>query len=264
LKYRSLALVAPTILIVLALQTFQRASIWGNEERLAYSWANTQLYSQRAQRYAALMAEKNGKPNLALAIIHDARERMPNNVMFALHELTLYCRYMQVTRAHYDAFIELIEKPYKFRTFEVWHDFVKFAPEAQCKGLDYDDTLKILTKLKENPLIVNNRPRKQRILHLIGLLEANSGNRIKAYQAFEEAQRIKPDIERALLQSSILASREYYTEALALLEHSERIYSHYGKSDWLDQHGKLDYQMEIDTLKSQIKKDLQKQANSQQ
>ena len=56
-RYRSLVIIGPAILMALALLTFQRASIWGDIERLADSWADSHPYSQRAQRYSALVAE---------------------------------------------------------------------------------------------------------------------------------------------------------------------------------------------------------------
>ena len=78
-----------------------------------------------------------------------------------------------------------------------------------------------------------------------------------------QAQKVKPDIERGLMQSSILAAREYYPEALALLEHSERAYNKKRKSDWIDRRGKLDYQQEIDILKNQIEQDITEQTTRQ-
>jgi tetratricopeptide (TPR) repeat protein len=256
LRYQSLIMIGPAMLIALSLLTFQRAVIWGSEERLAYNWAVIHPNSQRAQRYAVLVAQNHDNPELAMNILQNARARMPNNVMLGLDALTLQCRYGKVNRAQFDAFIELISKPYKFRTFEAWKNFTVFAPTAQCRGLDHDDMLTILMTLRTNPLTLKSRNRQQRIQHLIGLLEANSGNRSKAIEAFMEAQRIKPDIERGLLHSSLLATHEYYVEALDLLEFAEQQFHEHPQAAWPKRRGKLDFVMEIEAMKKQIQQDM--------
>ena len=72
-----------------------------------------------------------------------------------------------------------------------------------------------------------------------------------------EAQNVKPDIERGLLQTSILAAHGFYPEALTLLIRAEEDFKPRHDEFWTARRGQLDYRHEIDVLKSKIEQDLQ-------
>ena len=76
---------AAAMLLVLALTTYQRTSIWGNEGELAALWASRNPDSSRAQATAADAELSRGRPDLAIARLAPLWQQRPNDLQIALN-----------------------------------------------------------------------------------------------------------------------------------------------------------------------------------
>jgi hypothetical protein len=253
-----LKLLIPVVVIVLAFLTYQRAATWGDTELLAYSLAERHPASQRAQRYAAIVAEQSGKPDLAVRLVENARAKIPDSLPLHLHSLLLKCRYSEVNQRDLNELNQLaVNKPYDFRTFSFLEKFVDSVIRDGCGGIAYKDVRLFLQSLLKNPTAQRYAGPKRQVYHLIGQLELHMGNGPLAADAFMMSQQVFPDPEAGLKQAALLAAGDFPEQALQVLDTAEKsiVKSRATKGK---KFVRLDYEKEIQHLRQVIITDLEK------
>ncbi|WP_211343379.1 hypothetical protein [Lampropedia puyangensis] len=75
------------LLGMLAVLTWQRATLWSDNDRLQTYWAVTSPESPRAQNFLAVQLFKNGQPDQGMAFLQEAMIRLPNSSLLTMQWL---------------------------------------------------------------------------------------------------------------------------------------------------------------------------------
>ena len=237
----------------LAFLTSARASIWADEESLAYHWADTNPTSQRAQRHAAIVAVKNNKIALAIDILENAEKNMPENIAIHMHRLTVNCQIRKISREEKQHTETLLSTGYfSFKSFAFLEDTFRMISKERCMNLSFDDAYRFLQALHTNPNSKGKAGPKHQLYFLEGILALEQGLADDASQLFRKSIEIYGNIDAALIQVGLLASAEEYELAISHIDFIEQrfdIASHVRP-------GKLDYTDEIGVLRKKIHRNI--------
>ena len=249
------AAVALTILIIsiLSLLTWQRATIWSDEQILADQWARIHPYSQRAQRHAALTAERHGNPLKALSLLQEAKHRMPGNVTLHLHWMTINCRYSTVSDDLQNETLKLLENGfYSFRNSQMLTSVLEFIATPECKGIDSQFALQAIEALSRNKVAKQEAGARHQLAHNKGLIYLSLQEYDKALLAFQNALKIQPRIETGFYQISLLATHQQYDKSLQHVDDVKQMITTPPKNTL----GGIDYTNEIKILEETIRQDM--------
>lgn len=256
IKKTPLRVLFPVIFIVLtAWQTWQRATIWSNEQLLARQWMSIHPRSQRALRNAALVAEEHRRYDEALAIMETARSRLPERAAVQLHWLQLNCKYRTLERKLKRAeFLESIRTGYyrpRVGTYRLVRTTGELLASTPCIEDHYEYSLHVLAALEKNPHARKDPYSLHELAHIRGLIYLLRGNGVQAVLSFKRSRQLRLNAESALSQAALLATHGLYDAALEhLLWLKQRMDN---KADHLPDES--NYRTEMERLQRQIIKD---------
>jgi len=257
-RYRYLYAVSAILLVLLSVLLHQRAITWSSEESLAYQWAVTRKYSQRAQRYAALVAERHGKTELAFQIISRAKDNLPTRVAILIHWMKLACMTNRpLSGAEQSRFLQDIESGYfTFRSYAFIESSVLYFASDRCRYLDAGFSFQLLDALERNHYAVKLPGALHQIYHARGKLYLAMGLFDQALDSFIQSLKHLPRAETAMNQISALANAQQYDHAYRLL-----LYTKSNIPVSKDQQfGKIDFQAEIMRFEAMLLEDLKMKA----
>ena len=219
------ALVASGLLLLCALTTWQRATIWGQPQQLAALWASRNPDSSRAQVTAASEEISNGQPKLARERLRPLWQQRPNDLQIALNFVDAACAThglsdedrarLNNTLRHADIGTLLVRQ---------WLErALAVAISGRCPGLTLPTVETWLDAAQSNPAINTPLAREKSMPPLLALVALHKQQPDKALDYFNRALAANIGPETAAGQAAELASHGYYIQALKHLDTYEKI-----------------------------------------
>ena len=219
------AVAAVALLGLLAAITWQRASLWSQQDRMAVLWAAQNPESSRAQATAAIFETKAHRPDLAVARLTERTRRKPGDLQLVLNRASALCRLRGISPADSDTVMTALRTATEGdQLVHRWlGNALELAQSGQCKGLDMATVERWLAAARSNPRLVAIPGRQQDLHSLAGQLALARGKPQIALVEFNRAIDAWPTPQAAAQQAAMLATRGCYAEALAHLDYFARM-----------------------------------------
>jgi hypothetical protein len=218
------ALVATALVALLAVTTWQRATLWGQPERMAALWAQQNPASSRAQATMAMLEVQEGEPGRALARLEPLRASHPLDRQIARNELNAACARGGLAQARVAALeATLAGADESLQMVPAWlARMIEAGAGGQCPGLDLAVATRWLEAFARNPRVARDPSFVQDVQPLRAQLALARGDAATAKRYFDAALLAFATPDVAARQAAMLASHGYYAEALAHLDLYER------------------------------------------
>ena len=215
--------IALGLLGLLGVTTFQRATLWGQPERLAELWARQNPESSRAQVTAAMMDTSNGRPSQALLRLGPIWRRRPSDLQVAFNYINSACafrglqpedsRQLETALRAADSGLQLVNG---------WlSKAIETAASGQCRGLTLTETERWVAASQQNPRM-SETDVGQEIEPLLAQIALHRGQPDVALKHYDLALAAFTSPDVAARQAALLASNGYYSQAIAHLDTYER------------------------------------------
>jgi tetratricopeptide (TPR) repeat protein len=218
-------------LLLFALITYQRTTLWGQPEKMAALWAMQGHDSSRAQAAAAIADTNAGRIRQALERLAPLWNQHPYDLQIAFNFIDARCRAKGPSAIEKAALSQALRhtKKSELLTNEWLGAAIGVAARGECQGLTIEDVEAWIHAALENPVINNAHIRSQDIEPLLGEIAIQKHSPDEALMHFNRALLAYPSPDTAARQAALLASADYYEQALAHLDAYERIKSEVGK-----------------------------------
>jgi tetratricopeptide (TPR) repeat protein len=222
------AAVAVALLALFAATTWQRATLWGQPDRLAALWVARNPDSPRTQASAALQMMKSGQYQQAEALLRFGMQKNPGEVQLAFNYVNARCAETGLTANDWQAVTDtLVQAKTGHLLINQWlsHAMV-VAADQSCPGLSLDVTGRWVVAAMGNPALAAAGRRDEDFEPLLGELAVHQGDPDQALVHFQRAllAHLNPDFAARMV--AFLADHEYYQQALALLDTYEQSQQH--------------------------------------
>ena len=216
--------IAIGLLAVCALITHQRAALWGEPEQMARLWALQNPASSRAQGTAASHLARSGQPQLAMQQLAPLWQQRPYDLQLALNYANAACAVRGLDRNEVDGIAAALRHATEGHLLVFrWLDrALGVAAEGGCPGLDFAAIDTWLTAASANPIMQGPGRVQDR--------EALAGRRALLQQQpdlalvhFNRALSAYVTPDAAAMHTAMLATNGHYRQALAHLDHYERV-----------------------------------------
>jgi hypothetical protein len=213
--------IAAVALALLAAITWQRATLWADQPRMAALWAAGNPGSSRAIATQALFEMQAGRPDQAMAVLSRPWQARPHDLQLALNYLDAACMAQGPsgpdTRAVERALRNNAEGgPLVFDWLNRMLDTVQ---SGRCPGVGIDNVERWTRAALGNPRLAGMPGRRQDLYSVLGRVALVRGDAASALREFRNAVDAWPTPEAAAQQSALLASNGHPAEGLALLDH---------------------------------------------
>jgi tetratricopeptide (TPR) repeat protein len=194
------------IMLGLAGMTWANATLWGDTDRQAATWARLNPSSPRAQVSAAQEEMNHGEPAAALARLTPLLAAHPEEVQLAFNVLAARCQSGGASPEDVRAAARSIAMTLDPGALIVgWYDRVLPTVMAgQCPGLDADGLITIASAGLGNPKLQNGR--RQDLEYAIGAVRLAQRRPDDALGHFDRALAYDPLSQIALRQAAELGS----------------------------------------------------------
>ncbi|GAB3729355.1 hypothetical protein GCM10028862_07700 [Luteimonas pelagia] len=217
-------LVAVAVLALLAGTTWQRAMLWGQPARMARVWALQHPGSPRAQATAAMDAMRAGRADVAVVQLSTLADTVPTELQVVLNLADARCMTggidANTTRRVSHALANATHGQHlAWRWLDGRIDRVATTP---CAGIDPDALATWVDALAGNPAM-RSPGRRQDAAALAGRLALLRGDGDAALAHFDRGLAADPRPDAAASQAALLGRHGYAAQALAHLEHYDRL-----------------------------------------
>jgi protein O-mannosyl-transferase len=205
---------------LLAAATWQRATLWGQPQQLAWLWAQQNPDSPRSQATAAQVLTEAGRYREALVLLDQAWRIRPYEPQLAFNYVNSRCLSGGLTPQDVDAVaITLRHASEGHLLVHKWLSRASAtAAEGTCRGIDLDVVERWLDAAWANPVLARPAERQQNLLPLQGELAVRRGEPDAALRLFREAIIAFPNPDFAARMTTFLAIHGYPQHALELLD----------------------------------------------
>jgi hypothetical protein len=220
--------IAAALLSLLAITTWQRASLWADQPRMAGLWAATNPSSSRALATQALFDMHGNRPALAMEILLPPWQRRPYDLQLALNYVSAACMTrggvsprvidsVGATLRHANQGGQLVYR---------WlGNVLDVAQAGRCAGVGMDTVEQWTIAAMANTRLASIPGRQQELRSLLGRIALARGDAIGALRDFRQGLDAWPNPDAAAQQSAWLAEAGHAAEGLALLDHYAAIES---------------------------------------
>jgi tetratricopeptide (TPR) repeat protein len=246
------------ILLLLGGMTWQRSSLWGDTEKLYIYWAFQSPNSARAQTAAIGAYTRMGRKDLAFSLASHAVANNPDKLLlqlqwlsfFPLHSLEQEEVKVVLNTAH--------AAEYEVQALAAMSRIVEECESKHCSPVETMVVRAIVDKLLNNYHYARQTGSVRLLQHLKGRLYLIDNNIEAAIDCFSRVPSDANFPEIGLLQTSILASKGYYQEALSQLQRVKITVRTYN----LPKMKKEYYLRETDRLEQILQQDLRETSHS--
>lgn len=260
----------PTLAMVVAISligghataTWLRASLWGDGDRLTLVWAETNPESDRAQVSAAQTWLRLERPDVALATLESAAQRMPGSVLITVNRLAFQAALGVLSATELEAAAEkILSAPFDAQALVGLEHLVNVLNE---RGPWHEHARAVLDMLEAiGDVTAESLPVAHRkVVYLQGLLLAGQGQGTAALPYFARAFELYRSVDTGLRIVSDLATLGHYQEALQILSMSEQLLATHGAGD--DYFSRQTYESEIRRLRAALLDDLRNESSSEE
>ena len=219
--------VAAALLCVLAAITWQRASLWADQPRMAGLWAATNPGSSRAIATQAIFDIRGNRPDLAMSLLSAPWQRRPYDLQLALNYINASClaagptgpdtRAVERALRNNDGGAQLLYR---------WlNNMLDAAIAHRCPRVSIDQVERWTSAALANPRLATMPGDRQDLHAVLGRVALARGDASGALREFRQSLDALPGPDAAAQQSSLLASAGHPAEGLALLDHYDSIAS---------------------------------------
>ncbi|QPK63434.1 hypothetical protein IVG45_21985 [Methylomonas sp. LL1] len=245
-------------LTICALFTYQRSKLWGNSVELTLFWAQQNPDSSRAQRTAALELENAGHPIKALELLDKGKTNIPSSLDLQWHWFILKCQNGGVSNSDIEAINQATGRlNYTSHAFNILQATIQTLLKPECKGVTYQDGLRLLESLLNNPAVKSDPRVGFQMHHLKGLIYATIQQPELALAEFDNVLSSNKNIEHGLVQVGILASHKHFEQAMKHLNRIEPLLKQ-EKPNVLSLNVRPEYSSEINRIKQNLQDELNK------
>lgn len=211
---------ALAILTLLAAATWQRATLWGQPQQLAWLWAQQNPDSPRSQATAAQVLAQQGRHSEALVLLGKAWPARPHEPQLAFNYVNSKCLSGGLSPKDVDAVAATLRHAGEGHLLV--HNWLSraaaTAAKGTCPGLDLDVAERWLGAALANPALTRPGDREQNLVPLLGELAVRRGEPDTALGFFREALLAFSNPDFAARLTTFLAIHGYPEHALALLD----------------------------------------------
>ena len=217
--------VAATMLALLAVITYQRAELWGHPDVLVALWAKQNPGSSRAQAASAIAEVNAGHPERAVARLAPIWRQRPNDLQIALNYVNAACAWQGLSPDASRAMTRSLRNANGGQQLiNGWmSNAIDKAASGKCRGLTLADVESWLQAALQNPVFSNEHVRGQNMEPLLAQLAIRKHQPDDALSHFDRALAAFTTPDVAARQAAILASNDYFEQALAHLDTYERL-----------------------------------------
>lgn len=213
-KYRrAVVLVAATIVLTLSSVTYARTELWGNQLLLLSVWTEKNPGSYRNYIEGHIRAHGIHRYDLAVEFLDRGIKNMPNNVHLQIGYVGYGCGAGTIDRSDIDRLKVLIAETKSTSKDHLYKNLTRLMDitfSSRCEFITYDDLRDIFTAALKNPNMMKHAIRLHEIMHLMGRLELELKNYLKAKDAFLQSFRFNRHPSVALQQVALLGTHEQY------------------------------------------------------
>ena len=222
------------VLLLLALFTGMRASLWGDANQQAYLWAKLNPDSARAQTYAAQHDIHRHQYKTAVKRLQASRLTHPFSLQVNLNLISAKCALNKLAPDDVKQAAQALAVSQKGRRLLMaWTQSVlkAYTGGKTCTGLNHDSMNRLLDAASGNP-VFQTPGGQQDILYLKGLVALHFGHPVQALTFFMKSMRTLPNPETVLELSAEFARRGYLEQALSLLRQGRAFWSEQEPAGW--------------------------------
>jgi hypothetical protein len=222
LRPRARLVASVMALLVFALLTWQRATLWGNPDRQTALWLVQHPRSPRALATTAMALRRAGRPELAAQLLVDARRDAPADTQLAFNLASALCEANRFGAKDLAMLAQVLAttRDVPLLTFRWLDDSLGPAPAA-CR-LDHKYVQVLLDAAGRNPRFRAPGLARQNFESLQGRLAIARGDRSAAEAHFRQSLLASVRPEVAAAQAGMLLDASYHAEAMRYLDFYER------------------------------------------
>ena len=213
------AALCAVLLLMLAALTWQRASLWTQQDKMAYVWADQNPTSSRAQATAALF-EIRKVPPLAVMRLSPLSKERPADLQVNLNLASARCSAGGLGPADVQAVSHALRNATEGD--QMVHDWLEdalvLARTGHCRGLDVATVGHWVEATQANPRIASIEGRQQDLHSIAGQLALAQRQPQRALEEFNAALDASPTPQAQMQQTGLLASAGCFEQALAHLD----------------------------------------------
>lgn len=226
IKPRVVIFVSLLILVFLSAMTWQRASLWSDENKLMLYWAQNSPNSPRAQSIIAEVLARGGHYQEANDIVERALKSRPESGLLSLQLLLQKIKQgsvshqdfmrtkQQVSSQRADTQAAIAIRELIFYTLDKPQIIAKYG----------NDLLTILDAMLDNPSYLRIKDFKSYALFLQGRILTLQNKPDIAYQYYSQSLALSADVEDGLNMVVVMGNAGYLQQALKLLNETETVY----------------------------------------
>jgi protein O-mannosyl-transferase len=219
------ALAVASLFGLCALTTWQRATLWGDPDRLTALWAQQNPASSRALATTAIHRMRAGDFASARALLDALGRERPYDLQIALNRVNALCGTGGLGPSDIRGVAEAFERsPGGGQLMHKWLSrAIEIAHSGVCPTLNDAVITAWLAAAQRNPIMARIAGRRQDLRSLSGRLALARGDHAGALLAFNQALDEAPSPDVAAMQAAWLATEGRYREALAHLDHYDAV-----------------------------------------
>jgi hypothetical protein len=228
LTARTAIAVSVAIVALLGATTWQRATLWGQPDRLAALWAQRNPESSRAQATMAMLEVNEGRPSAAMARLEQLRRARPPDLQLDFNWVNATCALNGLLPGQAEGVENSLERASEgLQIVPGWLGrMFEAASSGQCAGLDLPVAARWLAAFSRNPLVAHQNGFVQDLEPLEAQLALARGEGDDALVHFNAALDAFATPDVAARQAAMLARAGMYRQALAHLDHYESLRPH--------------------------------------
>lgn len=215
-----------SLLVLLALLTFQRSLLWSNTARLELYWAVATPESPRAQNRMATLLLDEGRVDESINLMTKSVDRFPTSSLLTVNLLLLK---IYAVRAEETDFIECAEKmrlqPFDAQAVAGLRSLVDRVIKKSAAHQQYlVYTLSLLDEVQKNPAYNHFHLFNKLVPYLKAEIYLAQLDYDQAYRHYSMAIPMYNDTDAALSMVAEMANADRPVEALLLLKQTEFVY----------------------------------------
>ena len=207
-----------SMLLVLGGFTRHTSTVWQSYPGIVEASAKKAPTSARAQQQYSLMLFNSQKYDEAIRVTDAAIERIPGNAQLYLSRSLMLCKLNQLSIADFEKMTRVVmPTAYDMRALDIYTGFVASVTGGNCPSIPLDKLRGFFSGMLRLPINADpNLPMFSQIKYFIGLVDVYLREPERAQRNFQESLQSRPGAGHAMQMAALLASNEYYGEALQL------------------------------------------------
>lgn len=208
------------ILMLLAMAGFTRytATIWESHAGIVEASAKKAPTSARAQRQFSLLLYNEGRYDEALQVTDTAIERIPDDEQLHVWRSIVLCNLGILTDADFRQMKDKVAvKNFDPRALGLYTTLINSVISQKCPSVSLHSLRGLFTEMLNVPLNADSRSlRFSQIKYFTGIINIHLAEPQAAMRNFEESLQAQPGASQAMQMASLMASSEFYEEAMHL------------------------------------------------